>query len=408
MSATPDYPFRSPTALEPPEEWARLREKCPVSPICLASGDEAVLLTRYDDVKDLLSDPRFTRHLDAPDAAKVATTSSGGAFAKRRSGMAASVGEGHQRWRRLVGRAFTVKRMTSVRPRMEKKTRELVGAMTAAGPPADLVSGVGFPLPVWVICELIGVPEKDRYRFPRWADTFMSMTKHTQEEVDSSQEDFTAYLAAHIAVKKAEPGDDLISDLLALSDESEGGDEGGGGLMTEATVLGTCQSLLVAGHETTANMIGKMVAMLLADRRRWERVLADRSLVRSAVEEVLRFDANPGVGMPRYVTEEIEISGTVIKPGTTVMCSTGSANRDGEAFEHADELDVTRSPNAHLAFGVGGYSCVGQALARTELQVVLSVLLDELPSLDLAVPAEKLPRREGLLVGGLQELPVTW
>ncbi|MEU4229157.1 cytochrome P450 [Nonomuraea sp. NPDC026600] len=400
MSGTPDYPFRNPTALEPPEEWANLREGRPVAPIRLASGDEALLLTRYDDVKQVLSDPRFTRHLDAANAARTTANASGGPFAQRRSGMAASVGEGHQRWRRLIGRAFTAKRVAAMAPRMAAMSEQLIDAMVAQGPPADLVSGLGFPLPVWVICDLLGVPNEDRFRFAYWSDTLMNLSKYEQKEVDAAQAEFNEYFAAHIAAKQAQPGDDLISDLLALVEEDD--------LMTEAVVLGTGQSLLVAGHETTANMIGKMVAMLLADRRQWERLLADPSLVRSAVEETLRFDANPGFGMPRYITEEIEVGGTTLPPGTTVVCSMASANRDGQAFEDAGDMNVSRSPNAHLSFGAGPYSCVGQALARTELQTVLSVLLRRLPSLELAVPARELARREGLLVGGLQQVPVRW
>ncbi|MEU7832857.1 MULTISPECIES: cytochrome P450 [unclassified Nonomuraea] len=400
MSGAPDYPFRNPTALEPPEEWASMREGCPVARVRLASGDEATLLTRYEDVKQVLSDPRFTRHLDAPDAARVSADASGGSFAKRRTGMATSVGEGHQQWRRLVGKAFTVKRVMAMQPRMVAMSEQLIDAMVEQGAPADLVSGLGFPLPVWVICDLLGVPDEDRFRFPYWSDTLLNMTKFEQKEIDAAQADFNDYLTAHIAAKKAEPGDDLISALLALVEED--------GLMTEAVVLGTCQGLLVAGHETTANMIGKMVAMLLADRRQWERLLADPSLIRSAVEEILRFDANPGFGMPRYLTEEVEVAGTTLPAGTTVVCSLASANHDEDAFAQAGDMDLGRSPNVHLAFGVGPYSCLGQALARTELQTVLAVLLRRLPSLELAVPARELARREGLLIGGLQQVPVRW
>ncbi|MEV6158238.1 cytochrome P450 [Nonomuraea sp. NPDC052129] len=400
MSGAPDYPFRNPIALEPPEEWASMREGCPVARVRLASGDEATLLTRYEDVKQVLSDPRFTRHLDAPDAARVSADASGGSFAKRRTGMATSVGEGHQQWRRLVGKAFTVKRVMAMQPRMVAMSEQLIDAMVEQGAPADLVSGLGFPLPVWVICDLLGVPDEDRFRFPYWSDTLLNMTKFEQKEIDAAQADFNDYLTAHIAAKKAEPGDDLISALLALVEED--------GLMTEAVVLGTCQGLLVAGHETTANMIGKMVAMLLADRRQWERLLADPSLIRSAVEEILRYDANPGFGMPRYLTEEVEVAGTTLPAGTTVVCSLASANHDEDAFAQAGDMDLGRSPNVHLAFGVGPYSCLGQALARTELQTVLAVLLRRLPSLELAVPARELARREGLLIGGLQQVPVKW
>jgi cytochrome P450 len=167
--------------------------------------------------------------------------------------------------------------------------------------------------------------------------------------------------------------------------------------------------LLVAGHETTANMIGKMVAMLLADRTRWERLLADPSLVRTAVEEVLRFDANlGGFGIRRYVSEDIDIDGELVPHGTTVFCGMSAANRDEKVFTHPDEMDLTRSPNPHLTFGAGAHSCLGQSLARTELHVALESLLRTLPTLELAVPVEELQRVEGLLVGGLREVPVRW
>jgi cytochrome P450 len=155
-------------------------------------------------------------------------------------------------------------------------------------------------------------------------------------------------------------------------------------------------------------MIGKMVGMLLADRTRWEALVADPALVRTAVEEALRADANPGFGIPRYITEDAEVGGTVIPRGTTVVCNLAAANRDENAFADADGLDLARTPNTHLAFGAGAHSCLGQSLARTELQAVLDVLLRRLPTLELAVPAAELARVDGLVVGGLQELPVRW
>jgi cytochrome P450 len=167
--------------------------------------------------------------------------------------------------------------------------------------------------------------------------------------------------------------------------------------------------LLVAGHETTANMIGKMIAMLLADRSRWERLLADPSLIRTAVDEALRYDANlGGFGIRRYLTEDTNINGELLPSGTTVFCSLSSANRDEKTFTDPDDMDLTRSPNPHLTFGAGPHSCLGQSLARTELQVVLETLLHKLPTLALAVPTDELQRVDGLLVGGLREVPVRW
>jgi cytochrome P450 len=310
-------------------------------------------------------------------------------------------GPAHQQWRRLVMRWFTARRMAALRPRIDAMADSLIDDMQAQGQPADLKAALGFPLPVWVICTMLGVPDSDRDKFSHWSDTLLNLTRYTREEIVAAQTEFLGYMQAHVRAKRAQPGDDLLSELTTepMAD---------GTLLTDAQLVGTGQGLLVAGHETTANMISKMVAMLLADRSRWEQLLADPSLVRTAVEESLRFDANPGIGMPRYIAEDVELASAALPAGTTVMCSMGAANRDARAFEGAEEMDLTRSPNPHLSFGSGPHSCLGQALARTELQVTLEVLLRRLPGLELAVPVEELQRVEGLAVGGLRELPVRW
>jgi cytochrome P450 len=393
----PEYPFRAPQALEPPEDWARLRDGCPVAEVRLPSGDRASLLTRYDDVKLALADPRFNRQLDVEGAARLTTEESGGIFASPDKIPV----EAHQRWRRLVGRSFTAKRMTALRPRIEARADQLLDDLVAKGRPAELVSGFAFPLPVWVICELLGVDDTDRDRFGYWSATMLSISRYRQDEIDAATAEFTQYIMDLIAVKRADPQDDLISELVAVADSEDG-------RLTEFEAMITSRGLLMAGHETTANMIGKMVAMLLADRRRWERLLADPELIGAAVEEALRFDPISGFGLPRYLTEDFEVAGTTLCRGTTVMTNLSAANRDERAFDHADEMDLDRMPNAHLTFGAGAHSCLGQSLARTELQTVLGVLLRRLPTLELAVPVEELPVREGLLVGGLERLPVRW
>lgn len=355
-----------------------------------------MLLTRYRDVKQLLLDPRFTRTLTAEDAARI--NAEGTLFSMRDAEI---TGPFHAEWRRLVGRAFTAKRVAELRPRLEAMAGHLIDEMVRQGPPADLCAKLAFPLPVWAICALLGVPDADRDRFRYWSDTMLSLTRYSRAEIDAAQDEFTAYMSALIAAKRAAPGDDLISDLLEIVGTLDTG-------LTERVLLLTAQGLLVAGHETTTNMIGKMVAMLLADRRRWEALLADPSLVRTAVEESLRFDANPGFGLPRYLGEDVEVGGVTLPAGTTVICSMGAANRDEEEFDRADEMVLDRAPNAHIAFGVGPYSCLGQALARAELRSVLRELLRRLPTLELAVPVEELTYRQGLIVGGLERLPVRW
>ncbi|WP_432933331.1 cytochrome P450 [Microbispora sp. CA-135349] len=395
-----NYPIPNDAALDPPAEWAELRATCPVAHVTLPSGDRARLLTRYEDVKQVLADPRFTRRLDAADAARV-SADGGGVFGGEMAAIIPDGGEEHRHWRRLISRWFTVRRMDAMRPAMIQIAEDLVDDMVKRGTPGDLRAGLGFPLPVYVICDMLGVPSADRDRFSYWSDTLLNLTRYGRAETEAAQGDFFQYMSDLVAARRAAPADDLLSELIAAGGPEEGG-------LSDLQIVVTGMALLVAGHETTANMIGKMVSMLLADHSRWERLLADPSLVRTAVEESLRFDANSGFGLPRYLPEETEVGGTVLPRGTTVVCGMAAANRDETAFANAAEMDLTRSPNPHLAFGSGAHSCLGQALARTELQVVLEVLLRRLPTLELAVPVEELERVEGLAVGGLREVPVRW
>ncbi|MDP9794664.1 cytochrome P450 [Catenuloplanes nepalensis] len=384
-----DYPFTPPTAVDPPAEWAELRAQCPVAHVRTSTGTDALLVTRYDAVRTMLSDPRCLRNTPAGDN----MAGGGAAFMNDEAE--------HMRWRRLLSRSFTAKRMTAMEPGIARIAHELIDDMVDRGAPADLRSALGFPLPVFVICDLLGVPAKDRERFAHWSDRFLNLTRFTPEEVRRSGEELWAYMRDHVAAKREEPGDDLLSELVTVVDSADG-------RLSEEELIFTGQGLLIAGHETTANMIGKMAAMLLARRERWEQLLANLGLIGPAVEEVLRFDANLGFGTHRLITEDMEIDGTLITAGTQVLASMPSANRDERVFDDPDDMDLTRTPNPHLTFGAGSRSCLGQSLARVELQTTLRVLLERLPGLELAVPVEDLRRREGLLVGGLEEVPVRW
>ncbi|NLU84879.1 cytochrome P450 [Rhodococcus sp. HNM0569] len=394
-------PLHTDGPLDAPTEWGELRDRCPVAVAELPSGDTALYLTRYDDVRTLLSDPRFARPTANDAAARLAPAGAGGVVADGRRTDTISKGESHIRWRRLVGKYFTAKRMSALRPEIAALAHELVYGMLERGAPADIRADLGFPLPVYVICDVLGVPAADRARFSHWSDSFLNVSRYSSDEAAAAQEQFEQYMTEHIRAKRADPADDILSMLVA-----ESADEGAG--LTDEELLFTGMGLLVAGHETTANMIGKTVSMLLADRSRWERLLADRSLVRTAVEETLRLDANFSFGTRRFVTEDVEIDGHTIPGGSTVVCSLSAANRDTAAYHDADAMDLGRAPNPHLTFGAGPHSCLGQALARTELQVVLDTLLDRIPTLHLATPVEDLRKTEGLLVGGLTRVPVAW
>lgn len=396
-----DFPFEPPSALEAPAQWAELRSGCPVAPVRAGNGVEGMVLTRYADVKAMLADPRFERGSLTGDPA-----GAGGEESMLAAGSEMFSGERHLHWRRILGRTFTVKRVRALQPGIERITHELIDDMVAstpAGGSADLAAALGFPLPVFVICDLLGVPASDRERFSAWSDRILNLTLYSQEEMIAAGMELYGYIQGHIQDRRDNParGEDLLSALVAGADTPEGE-------LTEHELVMTGMGLLIAGHETTANMIGKMVSMLLAPRARWQALVDDPSLVRTAVEESLRFDANMGFALSRHVDEPIEFAGTPIAADTIVWSVMASANRDESVFEQADEMVLDRSPNPHISFGVGAHSCLGQALARVELQTVLAVLLERLPGLELAVPADELRRREGLLVGGLESVPVRW
>lgn len=398
MSEITRFPLPAESPLEPPRDWAELRRECPVSTIRLPSGDEATLLTRYEDIRALLSDPRFARPTAEDGAARLAPEGAGGPLVDGElQDVVPDRGEGHQQWRRQVGKYFTAKRMTALRPAITQRAEALVDRMAEQSQPADLKGAFGFPLPVYVICAILGVPAEDSDRLSHWSDAFLNVSRWTKAESAAAYEEFDAYMSRHIAGVREHPGDDLLSMLIADIED-----------VSDAWLLRTGMGLLVAGHETTANAIGKTVAMLLADRSRWEHLVAHPELVRTTVEEALRLDVNLGFGLRRYLTDDIEVGGETLPRGATVVCALPAANRDAAVFEDPDAMLLSRSPNPHLAFGAGPHACLGQSLARTELQIALEVLLRRLPTLRLAVPVERLRRVEGLLVGGLTEVPVEW
>ena len=394
------YPIPNDAALEPPAKWAELRGECPVAHVRLPSGDQATLLTRYEDVKRVLADPRFTRQLNAPDAARLSAEGQAGCSTARWRRSSLTEGEEHQHWRRLVGKWFTAKRMTALRPVMAPIAEQLIDDMVERAGAGDLKAGLGFPLPVYVICDMLGVPAADRDRFSYWSDTMLNLTRFGQAEIEAAQGEFFQYMSEHVTAKRAEPGEDLLSELIAAGGPEEGG----------LSDIQTWSPAWPADRRARDHrQHDRQDGLHAAGRPQPVGATAGRPLAGAhggGGDAAAR--RQPGFGLPRYLPEEIEVSGTVLPRGTTVVCSMAAANRDESVFEAAAEMDLSRSPNPHLAFGVGAHSCLGQALARTELQVVLEVLLRRLPSLELAVPVEKLERVEGLAVGGLRTVPVRW
>lgn len=391
------YPFRPIEGLRPHPRYAQLRaEGAPVR-IRMPYGGEAWLVTRYADVRAVLASPQFSRAaaagrdvprarppMDSPDQ------------------IISMDAPDHTRLRTLVAKEFTARRVDALRPRVRQIVDGLLDTVVNAAPPGDLAAGLAWPLPVTVICELLGIPADDHDSFRRWTEMTLALgadTRHT--EIVAARDHLNQHLTKLIAQRRDSPAGDLLSDLIAARDHRD--------RLTEAELVRLGVTLLISGHETTASQLGNFVFLLLADRRHWAALVADPGLIPSAVEELLRYTPMAAsVDFARIAVEDVELSGGRIAAGDAVLVQLHAANRDAAVFERPDELDLARAVNPHLAFGHGVHHCLGAPLARMELQVALAALVERLPGLRLAVPAEDVPWRADRLVRGVRSLPVTW
>ncbi|MFC4121794.1 cytochrome P450 [Nonomuraea zeae] len=391
------YPFPRPSALEVPYELAEIRER-PVVPITLPSGDGALLVTRYADVRRLLLDERLSRNLGRPGAARIAKNNR--MFQDPRIDPDPPA---HTRVRRLVMRAFTPARVEALRPYIHSVVDELLTRMARHDGAADLNEALAFPLPIRVICRLLGVPERDTALFRDWTDHFLSVSRFPPEEIKAAMADMNRYIGELIAAKRAEPGDDLVSALIQVRDQEDG-------RLAEHELHWWCRLLLLVGYETTATQLGGGVALLLSHPEQLALLRADYGRVPAAVEECLRWKlVGSSVSMLRYAIDDIEMDGYTIPKGASVIPAVDSANQDATAFDRPGEFDITREDvGGHLTFSVGPHFCVGAALARTQLQIATESLLRRFPRLRLAVPAKDLRRHEGSLLEAFTEIPVTW
>lgn len=309
----------------------------------------------------------------------------------------------HTRLRRLIAAAFGRGHTERLRPWVRSLSSSLVTGMAAAinaDGSADLLEHIAAPLPVEVIAELLGVPQADRARLQPWSNAIVKMyeydlPKNKADAAEDAANEFVDYLR-HLAAERAKaPGDDLISDLVAVRDGTD--------RLTDDELVGTAVLLLMAGHEATVNVIGNGVFALLTHRAEWERLVADPSLLPTAVEELIRFDA-PLQLFERTATAPTTVAGYALEPGDKIAALLGAAARDPQVFDEPDRLDVGRTPNAHLGFGLGIHYCVGAPLARVEISAALEALVTELPGLRLAAEPG---RRPEFVIRGLRELPVT-
>jgi cytochrome P450 len=398
MDKNPDrYPFRRPAALRVPEELAGVRDE-PVVKVTLPSGDQALLVTRYADVRALLVDPRLSRNLNRPDAARISRNNS-----MFQDPHIDPDPPEHSRIRRLVMKAFTPARVTALEPYIKGVVAELLDAMAARGGPVDLNEAFAFPLPIRVICYLLGVPDRDMRRFRGWTDAFLSVSGLSGPQIARAMGELNAYIAELIAAKRRHPDVDLISDMIRVRDDVDGA-------LTEYQLQWWCRLLLLVGYETTATQLGGGIAMLLSHPGQLAALRADPALLPNAIEELLRWKlVGSSVSMLRYATADIPLPGCTIARGSSVIPAVDSANQDETVFAEPLRFDITRPDGGtHLTFSLGPHFCIGAGLARTQLRIATAALLDRFPGLRLAVPAGELARQEGALLDGFLAIPVTW
>ncbi|MEJ3658641.1 cytochrome P450 [Actinomycetes bacterium KLBMP 9759] len=396
MSITTD-PAQLPTfpmgrrQFDPPAEFAGLP---PISPIRLPSGAAGWAVTALAPAKALLADPRISS-----DRSRTESPIHGlnRRFDAVEPGMFIAMDDPeHAHYRKMLTGQFTVRRMRALEARVEEIVTERLDALVAGGAPGDLVAEFALPVPSLVICELLGVHYDSREEFQETTRTLLSLTA-TIEQVRAARNRVVAFLTELVAQKRTHPDDALISGLIEA------------GTLTDQELVNISVLLLIAGHETTANMLSLGTFALLQHPEQMRLLRADPDLVPTAVEELLRYLTIVGsTGLPRVAAQDIEIGGVCIRAGQTVLIALPAVNRDPNLAENPDTLDVTRPRTGHVAFGHGIHQCLGQQLARTEMKIGYRQLLDRFPSLELACDAADVPLRTDMGIYGVHALPVRW
>ncbi|MCU1681258.1 MAG: hypothetical protein JWQ81_1997 [Amycolatopsis sp.] len=304
----------------------------------------------------------------------------------------------HTRVRTLVAKAFTMRRVEALRPKIRELAESLLDHAMATGDTMDLVEAYALPIPIIAICDMLGVPKADQPAFRGWNDKAMTFGAVSAEEVRANVDAMLAYVAGLIKLRREKPEDDLIT---ALTQARDAGDQ-----LNDTELVDICLTILAAGHETTASQIGNFVYLLQHDRERWDALVADPKLIPSTVEELMRYvPLSAGAMFPQYATEDVEVGGTLIRKGEPVLVSTGAANRDPLKFPEPDKIDLGRADNGHICFGHGLHHCLGAPLARLELQEALGALLAKMPTLRVA---GELEWKAQMVARAPGKLPVTW
>jgi cytochrome P450 len=402
MAAQPTISFPPKRAadspLDPPPAYRELRETQPVCPVTMASGQPAWLITRYDDVKQMLGDARSSSDRSKPGypAYPLPAEEIGKRWLTRLDPPE------HDVIRRMVAPEFSVRRISRLRPRLEGLLEELLDDFTSKPRPADLVSGLALRFTSAVICEFLGIPPGDHEMFYRTVALCMvadPAPERVQEALDANQV-FVDYVERLITAKQNDPADDLISRLIVEQVQP--------GHLSRSELVDLTRMFIVAGYETTGNTLALGVVALLRHSDQLDQLRAEPDRWGNAVEEVLRYTTITQSGRRRVAAADIEVDGHLIPAGHGMVGAQDAANRDPDVFPDPDRLDVRREARQHIAFGFGVHTCMGAPLARLELQIAFPALFRRLPSLQLAVPFSELPFKHDSQIYGLHELPITW
>ncbi len=390
----PQLPFRQTHPLETPPALRELRSRGAIHRVRTPVGHEAWLVTSYTHVRELLDDDRLGRSHPRPEAAAHSGESAlfGGPL-----GDFDTEAVDHAQMRALLQPHFAPRHLRTLIAKVEALTAGLLDDLDERGPPADLHAKLALPLPILVICELLGVPYSDRDQFRIWTTDAANVCDHVRSEHGLAE--LYRYGIELIKHKRTHPGDDVISRLCATDGVSD----------EEAAA--SSMHLLFAGHETTVVQIGWDALLLLTNPAMWQELSENPALIPNAIEELFRASTRGGTGIagiPRYARTDVEIDGVIIRAGDLVLLDIGSANHDPAVFIDPDAVDLGRKQSLHLTFGYGTRYCIGAPLARIELKTVFTQLIPRFPSMQLTVDPATLTVRRDVLAGGLDELPVAW